>query len=177
MLRDFFHDRCAGLLVPLFSIPSRSSWGIGELWDLPALGAWLSDAGFSFVQLLPLNEMAGGQNSPYSALSAMAIDPIFIAPSVVPDIEALGGEMVLSEGERRQLDGARSASAIDYRTVRALKTKAFRAGFARFLEAEWRSKSARAKRLQRFTERTRWWLDDYTLFRALHARHADRAWT
>src|SRR3954453_18987845 len=100
MPRDFFRDRHAGLLVPLFSIPSQRSWGIGELGDLPTLSAWIADAGFSFVQLLPLNEMAGGQNSPYSALSAMAIDPIFIAPSLVPDIDALGGEAVLSDNER-----------------------------------------------------------------------------
>ena len=78
MPRDFFQGRHAGLLVPLFSIPSRSSWGIGEIGDLPRLGEWLTDAGFSFVQLLPINEMADGQNSPYSAMSAMAIDPIFI---------------------------------------------------------------------------------------------------
>ncbi|HEY2431755.1 MAG TPA: 4-alpha-glucanotransferase [Vicinamibacterales bacterium] len=177
MPRDFFHDRHAGLLVPLFSIPSRTSWGIGELSDLPALGAWLSDAGFSFVQLLPLNEMAGGQNSPYSALSAMAIDPIFIAPSGVPDIEALGGEAVLDERERRQLEAARRAPTIDYGQVRALKTKAFRAGFARFLEVEWRATTPRARRLQRFTERARWWLDAYAIFRALHARYEGRAWT
>ncbi len=177
MSRDFFQDRYAGMLVPLFSIPSRRSWGIGELSDLPALAEWMSDAGFSFVQLLPLNEMAGGQNSPYSALSAMAIDPIFIAPADVPDIEALGGEAILSDDERRDLDRARGAAAIDYGRVRALKTKAFRAGFSRFLEAEWRPKTARARRLQRFSDRSRWWLDAYTLFRALHARVGGRAWT
>src|SRR5215510_12081329 len=114
MPRDFFQGRYAGLLVPLFSIPSRRSWGIGELADLPALGSWMSDAGFAFVQLLPLNEMAGGQNSPYSALSAMAIDPIFIAPSAVPELEALGGEAVLSDLERRGLRIAREATWIDY---------------------------------------------------------------
>src|SRR6187455_782181 len=103
MPRDFFHGRFAGLLVPLFSIPSRRSWGIGELTDLPALGEWVSTAGFAFVQLLPLNEMAGGQNSPYSALSAMAIDPIFIAPSAVPDLEAIGGESVLNDAQRADL--------------------------------------------------------------------------
>ena len=101
MPRDFFHDRYAGLLVPLFSIPSRRSWGIGELMDLPALASWMSGAGFAFVQLLPLNEMAGGQSSPYSALSAMAIDPIFIAPSAVPDLDAIGGEA------RRYVHGVR----------------------------------------------------------------------
>ena len=177
MPRDFFQDRYAGLLVPLFSIPSRRSWGIGELWDLPELAAWMSDAGFSFVQLLPLNEMADGQNSPYSALSAMAIDPIFIAPAVVPDLEALGGEAVLSDAERRDLDAVRRAPAIDYARVRALKTKALRAAFAHFLEHEWRAETPRARRLRRFTERSRWWLDAYTLFRALHARHDGRAWT
>jgi 4-alpha-glucanotransferase len=177
MPRDFFHDRYAGLLEPLFTIPSRSSWGIGELPDLPALGDWLCDAGFSFVQLLPLNEMAGGQNSPYSALSAMAIDPIFIAPAAVPDLEALGGEAILSDAERRDLDAVRRTPSIDYARVRALKTRAFRAAFARFVEQEWRPRTARARRLQRFTERTRWWLDAYTLFRALHARAEGRPWT
>src|SRR3954462_12930215 len=103
MPRDFFHDRHAGMLVPLFSIPSRRSWGIGELSDLPALSEWMADAGFSFVQLLPLNEMTGGQSSPSSALSAMAIDPIFIAPAAVPEIEALGGEALLDDRERAEL--------------------------------------------------------------------------
>jgi 4-alpha-glucanotransferase len=177
MPRDFFQDRYAGLLVPLFSIPSRRSWGIGELADLPALGSWMSDAGFAFVQLLPLNEMAGGQNSPYSALSAMAIDPIFIAPSAVPELEALGCEAVLSTRQREDLEAVRRAPAIDYARVRALKTTAFRAAFAHFVEHEWKTKSARGRRLQRFTERSRWWLDAYTLFRALHAKFGDRAWT
>ena len=177
MPRDFFQDRYAGMLVPLFSIPSHRSWGIGELWDLPVLGGWMSDAGFSFVQLLPLNEMAGGQNSPYSALSAMAIDPIFIAPSVVPEIEALGGESILNPQERTQLAAARLAPSIDYETVRTLKTKAFRTAFAYFLEHEWKPKTPRARRLQRFQERSRWWLDAYSLFRALHARVGGRAWT
>jgi len=177
MPRDFFHDRYAGLLVPLFSIPSRRSWGIGELMDLPALGAWMSEAGFAFVQLLPLNEMADGQNSPYSALSAMAIDPIFIAPRAVPDLQALGVEAVLSDAERADLEAVRAAPSIDYARVRELKTSAFRAAFARFVEHEWKPKTPRARRLQRFTERSRWWLDAYTLFRALHARFGGRAWT
>ena len=52
MPRDFFEGRHAGLLVPLFSIPSRDSWGIGEIADLPKLGEWMTNAGFSFVATL-----------------------------------------------------------------------------------------------------------------------------
>src|SRR6188768_56644 len=170
MPRDFFKGRHAGLLVPLFSIPSRTSWGIGEIADLPRLGAWLQEAGFSFVQLLPINEMADGQNSPYSAMSAMAIDPIFIAPSAVPDVQALGGEALLTPEERDGLAAARGAPGIDYGTVRRIKMRALRAGFEHFRTVEWDANTTRAHRLKLFLDRARWWLDDYALFRALHAR-------
>ena len=80
------------MLVPLFSIPSRRSWGIGEIPDLVPLSKWLESAGFDFVQFLPLNEMQEGQSSPYSALSAMAIDPVFIAVEDVDEFVVGGGD-------------------------------------------------------------------------------------
>jgi len=90
-LRDFHVGRHAGVLVPLFSIPSRASWGIGEIADLPRFADWLRAAGLDFVQLLPTNEMQEGQYSPYSALSAMAIDPVFLTLREVPDFHDAGG--------------------------------------------------------------------------------------
>jgi 4-alpha-glucanotransferase len=176
MPRDFFRGRHAGLLVPLFSIASRESWGIGEIGDLPKLGTWMSGAGFSFVQLLPLNEMAEGQNSPYSALSAMAIDPIFISPSAVPELQALGGASVLKKAERAELARVREAPAIDYAAVRALKSRALRAAFNYFVREEWQKKTPRARQLRLFQGRERWWLDEYALFRALHAKYEGRYW-
>ena len=176
MPRDFFQGRHAGLLVPLFSIPSRESWGIGEIGDLPRLSEWMTVAGFSFVQLLPINEMADGQNSPYSAMSAMAIDPIFISPSAVPEFVAIGGEGLLNDDERAQLQAARAAATVDYGTVRALKTRAFRAAFEHFRRTEWDQNTRRAHRFKLFLDRARWWLDDYALFRSLHAREDGRYW-
>jgi len=176
MPRDFFRGRHAGLLVPLFSVPSRQSWGSGEIGDLPALGGWLADAGYSFVQLLPLNEMAEGQNSPYSALSAMAIDPVFISPAAVPEIQALGGEALLTDAERASLDRARKPGGIDYAGVRAVKRRALRTAFEYFLEHDWRRNTERARGLRMFSGRERWWLDEYALFRALHARNDGRHW-
>src|SRR5215471_11094529 len=174
--RDFFHGRTAGLLVPLFSLASRESWGIGEIGDLQKIGRWMDDAGFSFVQLLPLNEMAVGQNSPYSALTAMAIDPVFISPSAVPDLEALGGEALLTGEERAELARVRDAPAIDYAAVRALKDRALRAGFDRFFLDHWQAGTPRARRLRQFAGRERWWLDEYALFRALHNQKCGRSW-
>jgi 4-alpha-glucanotransferase len=174
--RDFFRGRHAGLLVPLFSLASREGWGIGEIGDLPKLDAWMSDAGFSFVQLLPLNEMAVGQNSPYSALTAMAIDPVFISPSAVPEVQEVGGESLLTHAERAELERVRAASAIDYATTRRLKDRALRAGFDHFLREHWNKNTTRGRRLRLYSGRERWWLDEYALFRALHAKYGGRDW-
>src|SRR3979411_1169179 len=92
--------RRAGLLIPLFSCTSTASWGIGDIGDVAPISAWLRDAGLRVLQLLPLNEMAPGQQSPYSAISAMAIDPIYIRVPGVPEFDALGGEASLPPADR-----------------------------------------------------------------------------
>src|SRR5262245_16114977 len=112
--------RRSGLLVPLFSCPTASSWGIGDIGDLASIAAWLSGGGQTVLQLLPLNEMAAGQQSPYSATSAMAIDPIFIQLPALLDFSALGGEVSLAEADRQRLDAVRRGPRIDYATVRRL---------------------------------------------------------
>ena len=174
--RDFYVGRHAGVLVPLFSIPSRSSWGVGEIADLPRFARWLRLAGLGFVQLLPVNEMQEGQNSPYSALTAMAIDPVFISLADVPDFQDAGGESALESSDRERLDQARSRATVDFHTIRALKSLALHASFHVFRDRHRRSGSARALAFNDFAAREAWWLDDYALFRALHDEHRARYW-
>jgi 4-alpha-glucanotransferase len=129
--------RRAGLLIPLFSCPSTTSWGIGEIGDLAPVARWLAAAGVRVLQLLPLNEMAPGQQSPYSAITAMAIDPIYIRVASVPDFVALGGDASLERGDRELLEEVRAVPYVDYGSVRALKQRALSAAFGQFLEREW----------------------------------------
>ncbi len=49
-------SRQCGIGVPLFSLVSSRSWGIGEFADLPAFGTWCAAAGQRYVQVLPLNK-------------------------------------------------------------------------------------------------------------------------
>src|SRR5688572_1995219 len=168
--------RRAGILVPLFSIPSSDSWGIGEIGDIPILAAWLRSAGQRILQLLPINEMPPAERSPYSALSAMAIDPQFISLRHLEDFEAIGGETRLEPELRERLERARASRTVDYASVRELKQLALRKSFARFKEAEWRVRTARAAAFQQYIESEAGWLADYALFRALHAHHAGRSW-
>src|SRR5688572_69603 len=126
MTRPPSGSRRAGILVPLFSIPSSRSWGIGEIGDIERMAAWLERAGQRLLQLLPINEMPPGETSPYSALSAMAIDPQFISMGLVEDFASIGGEASLEPEWRARLDASRVAPTIDYPTVRSLKLTALR---------------------------------------------------
>jgi 4-alpha-glucanotransferase len=169
--------RSAGLLVPLFSIPSTRSWGIGEIGDLAPCALWLRQAGLSFVQVLPLNEMAAGGQSPYSAMSAMAIDPIYISVGTLEDFRALGGASAMGRAWQDRLASVLSASRLDYRLVREVKTAALTAAFGRFKAAELARSTLRAARFKAWSAGESWWLDDYAVFRALHAREHERSWT
>jgi 4-alpha-glucanotransferase len=170
--------RRAGLLLPLFSCPSSTSWGIGEIGDIAPVARWLRPAGLRALQLLPINEMAPGEQSPYSAISAMAIDPIFIRMADVPEFTAIGGEAALPAGDRAALAAARQTPRIDYRTARRLKEVAQRAAFAHFVDAEWSRNTERAVALRTFISEQAWWIEDYAVFRAIHAHEGDdRSWT
>jgi 4-alpha-glucanotransferase len=169
--------RRAGLLIPLFSCPSTTSWGIGDIGDIGPATEWLRHAGLRILQLLPLNEMASGQQSPYSAISAMAIDPIFIRVPDVPEFAAAGGEAMFDASDRARLEQARHASHVDFAAVRRVKQVALSASFEWFDGHEWCRDTERARELRAFLKAESWWIDDYALFRALHERETHRPWT
>lgn len=169
-------SRRAGLLIPLFSAPSSGSWGIGEIGDIGPLCTWLAAAGQRILQLLPLNEMAPGNQSPYSAMSAMAIDPIYIGLADVEEFQAHGGEAALDAADRHALDEARRAERVQHESVRAIKHRALCLAFERFIERV-DTDSPRARCFRAYVEAEAWWLDDYALFRAIHDREAGRSWT
>ncbi|MGC4085426.1 MAG: 4-alpha-glucanotransferase [Vicinamibacterales bacterium] len=169
--------RRSGLLVPLFSAPSTTSWGIGDIGDITALTTWLAGAGQRILQMLPLNEMAPGTQSPYSALSAMAIDPIYICVADMLDFQAAGGLATLDAADRAALARAQHAGRVEYAIVRPIKERALRTAFAHFVSHEWRVSSPRALAMRAYMDAESWWLTDYALFRALHDRYAGTTWT
>ncbi len=170
--------RQAGVLIPLFSLHTNSSWGVGEIPDIVPFARWASAAGFSVVQMLPVNEAARGQNSPYTALSAFAIDPVYLALEMVEDFAAAGGHDALSPEERLALEAARSAPRIRWDEVRRLKSRALEASFRSFLEREWKRRSVRGCQLETYAREQAAWLSEYALFVALHDdRYRGASWT
>ena len=164
--------RHAGLLVPLFSAASSRSWGIGELPDLLPLSRWLSSGGFDRLLLLPLGTMAPGQHSPYTASSAMSIDPIFISVEQVEAFGQTGGVAALSAESRRGIEVARSSPQVQHDVIRRAKTERrsispSRAVRRRGLGGEAHDIVAAVHARAAYIAKERYWLDDYALFQAI----------
>ena len=81
--------RSHGLLVQLYSLLSRRSWGMGDLGDLTELTAWAGRAlGAGFVQVNPLHAAVPGaptDPSPYRPSSRRFPDPVHLRVEDVPE--------------------------------------------------------------------------------------------
>jgi glycogen operon protein len=160
--------RRAGVLVPLFSLRSKGNWGIGEINDVARFAAWAQRAGFSVLQLLPINAVSSLDHSPYAAISAYAIDPIYLSLDDCEDFVAAGGRDALSPEMRREIDVLSSSPRVQWARVRAVKAAASVLAFDRFWRDEWRVHGGRARELMSFMKEHRSWLDHYALFSTLH---------
>ena len=76
--------KCAGVAIPIFSLRSRNSFGIGEFSDLKPMVDWAKKTGQKVIQTLPVNDtsrrLTNADSYPYSAITVMALHPIYINP-------------------------------------------------------------------------------------------------
>lgn len=70
------HSLC-GAAVPVSALKTKKSCGAGEFLDLIPFADFCKSAGLSIIQLLPIND-TGTDSSPYNALSAFALHPLYI---------------------------------------------------------------------------------------------------
>ena len=75
-----------GFCIPLFSLRSKKSCGIGEFLDILPIIDWCQELGMDIIQLLPLNE-TGPAFSPYNALSSCALEPMLLSLHALPHLE------------------------------------------------------------------------------------------
>ena len=72
----------AGVAIPVFSLRSKKSFGVGEFSDIKLLIDWANQTGIKLIQVLPVNDTTVDHtwrdSYPYSAISAFALHPIYI---------------------------------------------------------------------------------------------------
>ena len=158
-------QRIAGVLIPVFALRSENDPGIGDTGTLRRFIDWAAEAGFALVQLLPINE-TGGDNSPYNAISSMALDPttLELNAGVLPDLTEDDG--LAARQEAGPPPG--SGGPVQYERVKPFKLSLLRRAFLRF---EASADAGRAAQFQAFRSRHAGWLENYTLFRTLMDRN------
>ncbi|WP_155057022.1 4-alpha-glucanotransferase [Streptomyces blattellae] len=124
--------RSYGLLVQLYSLLSRRSWGMGDLGDLAELAAWAGRTlGAGFVQVNPLHVAVPGtptDPSPYRPSSRRFPDPVHLRVEDIPEFAyADGRERVrglLERAARLRESVLEKGELIDRDAVWALKREA-----------------------------------------------------
>jgi len=155
------NKKIAGVLVPLFALRREDDLGIGDLGALRDFVDWIAEIGFTLVQVLPINE-TGADNSPYNAISSMAIEPttLQLAPGSPEDLRHNDFADSLSEIDLAGLRRGR----VKYRRVKELKQRILEKAFANFSA---RADEKRRFEFENFCEEESSWLHDYALFRVL----------
>lgn len=118
--------RAAGVAIPVFSLRSEHSYGVGDFGDLRRLVDWAVLTGMRVIQILPVNDTTvnhGWQDSyPYNIISVFALHPHYI------DLEAAGtlkSKQKMTQYRRRQQE-LDALSYSDYEAVDRVKMEYLR---------------------------------------------------
>ena len=161
-----YNVRLAGTLVPVFSLRSEGSFGVGDFGDLKSMINLVYATGQRVLQILPVNDTTtthSWQDSyPYSCISIFAIHPQYVDLRQLPaltnakqrnDFEAL----------REQLN---ALPQIDYEQVNAAKIK-----YLRLLFAQEGSKVLSSKGFKQFMLQAGSWLVPYAQYCVLRDKY------
>ncbi|MCG6552987.1 MAG: 4-alpha-glucanotransferase [Candidatus Magnetominusculus sp. LBB02] len=108
-----------GVAVPVFSIRTEEGCGIGEFLDLIKMGSWCKKTGIDVIQILPVND-TGADSSPYNAISAFALHPIYIRLGELASSVKIFNEEYKEE-IRHAAERLNALELVDYPVVRQFK--------------------------------------------------------
>lgn len=153
--------RSAGVLLPVFSLPSN--YGIGcfskEAYEFVDR---LSAAKQSFWQILPLNPTGCG-DSPYQSFSTFAGNPYFV------DFESLCEEGLIDKKELEASDCLDSEDRVNYEKIKSTRDKFFSICYKNF-------DLKNNKEYASFLRKNKFWLDNYALYMALKDYYDGKEW-
>lgn len=153
----------SGVAVPLFSLRSKNSIGIGEYLDLIPFAQWSKLCDFNVIQLLPVND-TGAEASPYSARSAFALNPVFI------NIQAVQGSSEFEDDIEEAKEKFDERERIDYYKISTWKRSILRKIFDNRYD-----QLRKDKVLQEWLDKNPW-AKAYCAYSTLKAENGEKSW-
>lgn len=155
--------RGAGVSLPVFSIRTKKSFGVGDFSDLKLLIDWAEKVGIKMIQVLPLNDSNGTHTDsdvlPYAAISAFALNPLFLnlpAMGKLPDTNFIGQQYIPKQAELN------AKSLVPFMEVISYKMN-----YAKELFAIVKDDFFKNDDFNRFFNKNAYWLVPYAAFKVL----------
>lgn len=161
-----YNRKLAGTLVPVFSLRTRKSAGIGDFGDLMAMIDFVASTGQKVLQLLPINDTTithtWTDSYPYSCISVFAIHPQYANLHALPELKDAKAR---AEAEKTRAE-LNALDKIDYEKVNDFKINYLRQIFNQ--EGEKMMKTAEYKA---FFQDTKQWLVPYAQYSYLRDKN------
>ncbi len=151
--------KAAGVAIPVFSLRSENSFGVGEFNDLKLLADWAVKVGLKLIQILPVNDTTATHtwtdSYPYASISAFALHPMYLNLDLLATKET-SADLQLLKAEFVNLN---DLVEVDYETVNQQKigfiNKVYKADKLGFLKD---------KSFQEYFDQNKHWLEPYAVF-------------
>lgn len=158
--------KCAGVAIPVFSLRSENSSGVGEFTDIKLMVDWSKKTGMKIVQVLPVNDTIATHSwldsYPYAAISVDALHPIYA------DLQSIGS--LKNTKAQKEIDAQRlklnALTDVDYEAVMELKSRFFKLSYDENKEPFLKSKA-----FKDFLKQNKHWLLDYAAYSCLRDRY------
>ena len=161
-----YNRKLAGTLVPVFSLRTRKSAGIGDFGDLKTMIDFVASTGQKVLQLLPVNDTTithtWTDSYPYSCTSVFAIHPQYANLHALPELKDAKAR---AEAEKTRAE-LNALDKIDYEKVNDFKINYLRQIFNQ--EGEKMMKTAEYKAFFQDTEQ---WLVPYAQYSYLRDKN------
>ncbi len=156
----------AGVAVPVFSLKSKCSFGIGDFSDIKLLAEWCSKVGLKMIQILPINDTrtdnSWDNSYPYKAISTKALHPICLNPYKIGLLD--------DENDRNYFEQQRNIlnnkDYVDYPEVMKIKDEYFVKIFSQIWDD-----TKNDPDYQSFFDKNKDWLIPYAVFCYLTSKY------
>lgn len=151
--------KAAGVVIPVFSLRTNRSYGVGDFGDLKTMIQWAVKTKMHAIQILPINDtMMNGtwkDSYPYNSISIYAFHPLYCDLSALP---ALNDRLEMERFMIKQQELNR-LTQIDYEAVIALKMR-----YLRLIFKQEGTKTLESEEFKSFFEDNKDWLVPYAAY-------------
>jgi 4-alpha-glucanotransferase len=175
---DLWGTKSAGFLLPLFSLKTEKSLGIGDIADLYPLIDWAAENNQRIIQILPINDTSPGDASPYAAISTFAANPLYISIDKIENLDQCerASKLIKQLHDDGTIERLKNNERVDYHEVRTVKLSILSEIFEDFMSTDWAHCTEKSDEFLVYMEKEKSWITDYALFCLLKEKLGQIDW-